>query len=142
MSTVIVRPAVDTDIEQIMRVHSFPQIKLPRRVSVQNAVDRAECYVALDHGILLGYGIINHSFFDHGFVSLVYVDPAQRRRGVGSSLFDEFEGRCRSFRIFTSTNLSNLPMHGFLASRHYTLSGVIQDIDEGDPEMFYSKRLR
>jgi GNAT superfamily N-acetyltransferase len=125
-----------------MRVEASPQIKLPRRVSVQNAVDQAECYVALYHGILLGYGIINHSFFDHGFVSLAYVDPAHRRRGVGSGLFDEFEGRCRRSRIFTSTNLSNLPMHGFLASRRYTLSGVIQDIDEGDPEMFYRKRLR
>jgi GNAT superfamily N-acetyltransferase len=142
MSTVIVRPAADTDIEQIIRADLALQAKLPRRVSVQNAVGQGECFVALDDGILLGYGIMNHGFFEHGFVSLVYVDPAHRRRGVGSRLFDEFENRCRSSRIFTSTNLSNLAMHGFLASRRYTLSGLIQDIDEGDPEMFYSKRLR
>jgi GNAT superfamily N-acetyltransferase len=140
--SVIVRPAADTDIEQIVRVDSPLQIKLPRRVSVQNAIGQGECFVALDDRILVGYGIMNHAFFDCGFVSLVYVDPAHRRRGVASRLFDEFESRCRSSRIFTSTNLSNLPMHGFLASRRYTLSGVIQDIDEGDPEMFYSKRLR
>jgi GNAT superfamily N-acetyltransferase len=140
--SVIVRPAADTDIEQIVRVDSPLQIKLPRRVSVQNAIGQGECFVALDDRILVGYGIMNHAFFDRGFVSLVYVDPTHRRRGVGSRLFDEFESRCRSSRIFTSTNLSNLPMHGFLASRRYTLSGVIQDIDEGDPEMFYSKRLR
>jgi GNAT superfamily N-acetyltransferase len=140
--SVIVRPAADTDIEQIVRVDSPLEIKLPRRVSVQNAVGQGECFVALDEGILVGYGIMNHGFFECGFVSLVYVDPAHRRHGVGSRLFDEFESRCRSSRIFTSTNLSNLPMHGFLASRFYTLSGVVQDIDEGDPEMFYSKRLR
>jgi GNAT superfamily N-acetyltransferase len=90
----------------------------------------------------VGYSIRNDGFFDRGFVSLVYVGPTHRRRGVGSRLFDEFESQCRSYRLFTSTNLSNLPMHGFLASRRYTLSGVIQDIDEGDPEMLYSKRLR
>jgi GNAT superfamily N-acetyltransferase len=140
--SVIVRPAADTDIEQIVRVDSPLQIKLPRRVSVQNAIGQGECFIALHDRILVGYGIMNHAFFDRGFVSLVYVDPTHRRRGVGSRLFDEFESRCRSSRIFTSTNLSNLPMHGFLASRCYTLSGVVQDIDEGDPEMFYSKRLR
>jgi GNAT superfamily N-acetyltransferase len=140
--SIIVRPAADTDIEQIVRVHWPLEIKLSRRVSLQNAVGQGECFVTLDDGILVGYGIMNHRFFDCGFVSLVYVDPAHRRRGVASRLFDEFESRCRSSRIFTSTNLSNLPMHGFLASRCYTLSGVVQDIDEGDPEMFYSKRLR
>jgi len=137
--SVVVRPAADADIQQIVRVDSPLEIKLSRRVSVQNAVGQGECFVALDDRILVGYGIMNHGFFGCGFVSLVYVDPAHRRRGVGSRLFDEFESRCRSSRIFTSTNPSNLPMHRFLASRCYTLSGVVQDIDEGDPEMFIAR---
>jgi hypothetical protein len=58
-----------------------------------------------------------------------------------TSLFDEFERQCRSNRIFTSANLSNLPMHAFLASRGYVLSGMVQDLDNGDPEMFFSKLL-
>jgi hypothetical protein len=32
-------------------------------------------------------------------------------------------------------------MQGLLASRGYGLSGMVQDLDEGDPEMFYSKKL-
>ena len=142
MPVVMVRPAVSADIEQILRMDSSVQVDQSRRALIQSAVDRGECLVAVNNGILLGYGVMNYAFFDRGFVWLVYVDAAQRRRGVGSRLFDEFERRCRSSRIFTSANLSNLPMQGFLASRGYVLSGMIQDLDEGDPEMFYSKRLR
>jgi len=41
----------------------------------------------------VGYGVIKHGFFSRGFVSLIYVDTADRRRLMGSGLFDEFEGR-------------------------------------------------
>jgi GNAT superfamily N-acetyltransferase len=142
MPTVMVRPAVSADVEQIVRMDSSVQVDQSKRPLVQSAVDRNECLVAVNDGILVGYGVMNYAFFDRGFVLRVYVDAAQRRRGVGSRLFDEFESRCRSSRIFTSANLSNLSMQGFLASRGYVLSGMIQDLDEGDPEMFYSKRLR
>jgi hypothetical protein len=33
-------------------------------------------------------------------------------------------------------------MQALLASRQYVLSGVVQDLDERDSELFYSKRLR
>jgi len=49
---------------------------------------------------------MTHGFFSRGFVSLIFVDTADRRRRVGSGLFDEFEGRCGSSRIFTPANLS------------------------------------
>jgi GNAT superfamily N-acetyltransferase len=138
----MVRPAVSADIEQIPHIDSSARVDQSRRSLIRGAVDRGECFVAVNNGIILGYGVMNHAFFDRGFVSLVYVDAAKLRHGVGSRLFDEFERRCRSSRIFTSANLSNLPMQGFLASRGYVLSGMIQDLDEGDPEIFYSKILR
>jgi hypothetical protein len=30
----------------------------------------------------------------------------------------------------------------FPVERGYVLSGVVQDLDDGDPEIFYSKNLR
>ncbi|MFZ3368796.1 MAG: hypothetical protein WA239_16910, partial [Candidatus Sulfotelmatobacter sp.] len=45
-----------------------------------------------------------------------------------SCLLDEFEAQCKSGRIFTSTNLSNVPMQAFLVSRGYVLSGLVQDL--------------
>jgi ribosomal protein S18 acetylase RimI-like enzyme len=135
----VVRLAVSIDIEQILAIDPSA---LSRRTLIQNAVSGGECFVAGNNGVLLGYGLMNHDFFDRGFVRLICVDTAHRRLGVATRLFDEFEMQCKSNRIFTSTNLSNQPMQGFLVSRGYVLSGMIQDLDEGDPEMFYSKKLR
>ena len=135
----VVRLGTKSDIEQILAIDPSAE---SRRAFIHSAVDHAECLIAGENSTLLGYGVMNHGFFDRGFVHLIYVATTHRRVGVASRLFDEFEGRCRSTRIFTSTNLSNLPMQSFLASRGYVLSGVIQGLDEGDPELFYSKTLR
>jgi ribosomal protein S18 acetylase RimI-like enzyme len=138
----MVRPAVRTDIDQILRLDSSAEVGNSRRTVVRSAIDRGECLVALNNEMVVAYALMNHGFFERGFVSLIYVDPTHRRHKIGSSLFDECESRCKSTRIFTSTNQSNLPMQGFLVSRGYVLSGKVQDLDEGDPELFYSKRLR
>ena len=41
-----------------------------------------------------------------------------------------------------ATNLSNLPMQALLAKLNYQLSGVIHNLDEGDPELVFFKRVR
>ena len=48
---------------------------------------------------------------------------------------------CRTPKLFTSINLSNLGMQSLLAKSGYELSGVIHNLDEGDPELVYLKRL-
>ena len=137
----MVRLATRADIDQILQLDSSAEVEKSRQ-AVRNAIDRGECLVALDDRMVVGYAIMNHGFFERGFVAFVYVVPTHRRQKVGSRLFAECEGRCKSSRIFTTTNESNLPMQRFLASRGYVLSGKVQDLDEGDPELFYSKRLR
>jgi hypothetical protein len=44
-------------------------------------------------------------------------------------------------KLFTSTNLSNLPMQGIMSKLGYRPSGVIENLDPGDPELIYFKRL-
>ena len=100
------------------------------------------CHVADSGGELLGYGVLSHTFYGHGFVELLYVHPGRRRRGAGAALLLHFESLCRSPKLFTSTNLSNLPMQSLLNRAGYALSGVIHNLDEGDPEVIYFKRLR
>src|SRR4029077_15200029 len=106
----MVRLAVSSDIDQILRIDSSAQVDESRQTAVRGAVDRGECVVAVNNGILVGYAVMNHAFFDRGFVSLIYIDSAHGSRKVGSILFDEVETRCMSTRFFTSANLSNLPM--------------------------------
>ncbi|MEO0538637.1 MAG: GNAT family N-acetyltransferase, partial [Cyanobacteria bacterium P01_A01_bin.123] len=42
---------------------------------------------------------------------------------------------------FTSTNESNLLMQALMAKLRYIPSGIINNLDEGDPELVYFKRL-
>jgi hypothetical protein len=56
-------------------------------------------------------------------------------------LLQYMESVCQTPKLFTSTNLSNLPMQSLLAKLNYVLSGVIHNLDESDPEIVYFKRL-
>jgi Acetyltransferase (GNAT) family len=142
MSLVTVRPAVRTDLGHISRIDAQARVGQSRRATIEGAICRGECLLALDGATPLGYGVMNYEFLDRGFVLLIYVDVAHRRRHIATCLFDEFERRCKTNRIFTSANLSNLAMQALLTARGYALSGIVQDLDPGDPEIFYSKRLR
>ena len=63
------------------------------------------------------------------------------RREVGA-LLRHMELCCRTPKLFTSTNQSNLSMQSLLAKLGYESSGLIHNLDEGDPEIVYFKRLR
>ncbi|HAA85639.1 MAG TPA: N-acetyltransferase, partial [Kosmotogaceae bacterium] len=60
---------------------------------------------------------------------------------IGSMLMRHVEGLCESERLFTSTNQSNEPMQSLLEKMGYKRSGVIDDLDPGDPEVFFSKKV-
>ena len=117
------------------------QPHVSRREFLQAATGRGECWVVEDGGILIAYGVMNYSFFKRSFVSLIFVHPDHRRKGVAGQLFDELEARCTSKRLCTLTNLSNTTMQSFLLSRGFDPSGMVQHLEEGDPEFFYSKQI-
>ncbi len=49
---------------------------------------------------------------------------------------------CQTDKLFTSTNQSNRPMQKLLEKLGYQPSGYIENLDEGDPELVYFKRLK
>lgn len=73
---------------------------------------------------------------------MLYVDPRFRRQGIGSALIRHLINECRTPKLFTSTNQSNFPMQRLLATLEFDRSGFIENLDEGDPEWVYFKRLR
>jgi hypothetical protein len=79
----MVRLASSTDTEQILALGPSAQIDESRQVLVSTSVDRGECFVAEENGVLLGYGIMNYGFFDRGFVPLIYIHIAHRRGHIG-----------------------------------------------------------
>ena len=65
-----------------------------------------------------------------------------RRRGIGSALMNYATTKCKEEKLFTSTNQSNTPMQRLLEKLKYERSGIIYNLDPGDPELIYFKRIR
>jgi GNAT superfamily N-acetyltransferase len=102
----------------------------------------ARCLVARgDVGEIVGFAVANHSFFARCFIVLVVVQENHRRHGVASALIRAIETRCTTEKIFTSTNASNLAMQAVCDALEFVRSGVIWNLDDGDPEIVYFKRL-
>ena len=117
--------------------YSFDQIARQseeRCEFIRNSVASGTCYVAVTDQEVIGYGVLNYTFFHQGCVDMLYVAGDQRRHGAGTALLEQMEQVCRTPKLFTSTNQSNLPMQSLLARCGYALSGVIHNLDDGDPE--------
>jgi len=104
-------------------------------------VKEKKVYVAQQKGSLVGYSVLEYTFFFNGFISLLYVNQSARRQGVATALVKYFEKICETEKLFTSTNKSNLAMQRLLESLSYIPSGTVYNLDEGDPELFYFKQV-
>ena len=110
----------------------------PARVHlIDRLLREATCLVAEQANRIVAYGALEYTFYDNGFIPLLYVAEPERRRGLGRAVFEGLRARCTTRKLFTSTNQSNEPMHAWLASVGFRPSGVIENLDPGDPEVVY-----
>jgi ribosomal protein S18 acetylase RimI-like enzyme len=101
-----------------------------------------ECLYALEEdGTVIGLGVLEYTFFEWGFISLVYVIPSARRNGAGEMLLRYLVSICKTRKLFSSTNRSNEPMQALFTKVGFELSGVIHNLDPNDPEIVYYKAL-
>jgi len=135
-----IRLATDADLEEIFQVDPTTQMEKHRTEIIRRGVENGTCYIAVGEKVK-GYAILEYTFFEMGFVSLLVIHPDQRRSGLGSALIRHLESICRTRKIFTSTNQSNLPMQALLSKLGYERSGIIHGLDEGDPELIFRKEL-
>jgi ribosomal protein S18 acetylase RimI-like enzyme len=134
--------ACEDDVGAIAAIDQIAQYDKQRRHFIERAVVNDSCWVAVALGQILGYSVFGYTFYDNGFISMVYVADGHRRHGVGEALMRRSESECQTPKLFTSTNLSNLPMQALLNKLGYTLSGIIHNLDEGDPEVVYFKAIK
>ena len=138
---VIVERATSQDFEHICVLDETVYRGPSRRRIIGPAVAESRCAVARVDGIVRGYVIIRPDFFGHGFVDLLLVHPDFRRRGVASALMRVAELDAPTEKVFTSTNQSNVAAQRLFERLGYARSGTIDNLDEGDPEIVYFKRL-
>lgn len=140
--TFVIRPATQSDTEPLCSFDHVARHDNGRRAFIRHSVANGTCFVCVTDEQVVGYGVLEYSFYGNGFVSMLMVHPDHRHRGAGTQLIRHFESICQTAKLFTSTNLSNLPMQALLAKLEYRLSGVVHNLDEGDPELVYFKPLR
>lgn len=136
-----IRPARASDAQAIKTFDAIARFDASRVTLIDRSIESNQCFVAVVDERVVAYGILNYTFYEQGFVGMLYVHPEFRRRGIGSALMTCLEGRCKTVKIFTSTNQSNTPMQALLAKLGYRPSGIIENLDEADPELVYMKRL-
>lgn len=134
------RWASESDLPLVHECDELSQVHEGRRLELLRAVQQRSCLLALTDGPL-GFAVLEHHFFGHGFVSLICVAPAHRARGIGLQLMSQVERHCRTAKLFTSTNASNEPARRLFARAGFVPSGSIENLDEGDPECLYFKAV-
>lgn len=128
-------------MKNICAMDHIARVEEHRRRFIRESVSNGIAHVAMVGGKVVGYAVLEHSFFTRGFIAMLLIDPGHRHSGIGSVLVRHVENLCGSDRIFTSTNESNRPMQALLEKLGYTRSGIIEDLDPGDPELIYSRHL-
>lgn len=140
MPEYLIRQAVANDISTLSDLDQTARASSNRRDFIRNAVKNSRAWVVEISDGIIGYGVISHEFFGRSFIDLIYIAEPLRSSGYGSKLVAFLEGQSQSSDLFTSTNESNSHMQHVLEKRGYERSGVIHNLDPGDPEIVYVKR--
>jgi len=136
-----IRRAVAGDLEEIAAADSVARTDPARVAFLRAAIGADDALVAVASGSIVGYAVLDHSFYGNAFLSLLVVRADARRKGCGTALLRAAEARARTPKIFTSTNESNAAMQALLASAGYQRSGVIENLDVDDRELVYVRFL-
>ncbi|WP_426190243.1 GNAT family N-acetyltransferase [Pseudomonas sp. NFXW11] len=136
-----IRKAGPGDLVAMLECDSYAQAHAEREQEVRIALEQGQGWVEMCNEQVTGYLLLRHDFFGQGFVSLVVVAPGQQRQGVALRLLGAAQQACRTARLFTSTNRSNQAAQRLFAKAGFQPSGVIENLDEGDPELIFCKAV-
>lgn len=138
----MIRQATTQDTAAVCRIDAMILGNTSRSQELQNAIALGHCYVALSDKEVIGFAVINQSFFKQGFVQLLIVHPNYQQKGIGEDLLLFLETVCPTEKLFTSTNLSNKPMQRLCNKLKYSQSGIINNLDPNDPEIIFCKKVK
>ena len=136
-----IRLAQTGDAEKLLSIDQLAKRESARERLLKTTIESGGCWFAEDGESILGYILLEYSFYGNGFVPLVVIAEQCRRRGIGERLLLYVVSNCTTQKLFTSTNESNTAMRGLLAKTGFEASGVIYNLDDEDPELIFVRRI-
>lgn len=137
----LISSAISIEMEVICQIDYAVIGNSSRASYLSKAITDGKCFVARANDSVVGFIIYDTSFYEHAFIWLVVVSPEFRRLGVAKALINHIASNCPTEKLFTSTNASNEAMKKLCESLGFVQSGRIDNLDEGDPEIVYFKRV-
>jgi GNAT superfamily N-acetyltransferase len=138
LAPAVIRPAWGADLASLTRVD--PRLADPMRARmVSNVLGLGRSWIADIGGAPVGFALTSLTFFYKPMVELLVVAEGHRRKGVGLLLLNYCEAAHTDDRIFVSTNASNTAANALFAKAGFEGSGVVYNLDPGDPELIYVK---
>lgn len=136
----VIRTAGPVDAKRIGELDREWTPILGRAARFERAASKGRLLVAELDGELVGYAAQGR-FFGYDFLELLAVRPDKRRHGIATALIRAVEAPSTSGKLFTSTNESNTPMRRLCDRLGFQPSGVVENLDQDDPELIYFKRV-
>ncbi|WP_075618622.1 GNAT family N-acetyltransferase [Paenisporosarcina indica] len=125
------------DLDEIVNIDREVIGSDSRRKYIKKAIEEERCIVVKNEFNIVGFLIFNNHFFDCSFISLIIVKPTERRKGYATFLMEYFISISSTKKIFSSTNQSNKRMHEVFIANGFIQSGIVENLDEGDPKIIY-----
>jgi ribosomal protein S18 acetylase RimI-like enzyme len=137
----MIRRATAADVDEIVAIdQSATGGESDRAEQLRSYVASGECLVHVTAGSVTGFAVIRRAnFFGRDFIELLVVSPRYRRSGIGRALLRAAVVGAATEQVFTSTNTSNMAMRSLLDDERWSVSGELDGLDEGDPELVFFK---
>jgi ribosomal protein S18 acetylase RimI-like enzyme len=127
------------DLDKIVHIESEVIGNTSRRNYIENAIELERCIIAKEEDDIVGFLIYDTNFFECSFITLIIVSPSKRRKGYASLLMDNMMSTSPTMKVFSSTNRSNISMQKVFDTNGFIQSGIVENLDDGDPEIIYFK---
>ncbi|WP_409299283.1 GNAT family N-acetyltransferase [Peribacillus sp. SCS-26] len=139
---ITVNPAEPKDFEEIATIDKEVFGSGSRRSAIKKAIEAKRCIKAVNDDRISGFLVYNLDFFEQTFIHLIIVPAEERRKGYASSLLGYMAAHSPTQKIFSSTNQSNTNMQKVFKVNGFILSGIIENLDDGDPEIIFFKSTK
>jgi N-acetylglutamate synthase-like GNAT family acetyltransferase len=134
-----IRPASQGDLGWLIACDPYAGKSLARQKWLARAIVEGHVLLAEFRADVVGYVVLEYSFFGCGFISLVAVAPCARRNGHALPLLRAAELKCKKTKLFTSTNASNTSARALFLKAGFAASGKIENLDCRDAELIFYK---